>query len=76
VLGLADDYRGEMPHAYVTLREDAGTETPDEIREWANQHLGKHERLAEVVVRDSLPKTIIGKLDRKALRAEIMASPG
>jgi len=73
VLGLPDPYRGEMPHGYVTLREDAGQVDGETIREWVNAHLGKHERLAEVVVRLSLPKTLIGKLDRKALKAEVQA---
>jgi long-chain acyl-CoA synthetase len=42
-----------------------------ELANWLNPQLGKHEKVAEVVVRDALPKTMIGKLDRKALRAEI-----
>jgi len=73
VLGLPDTYRGEMPHGYVTLREDAPPVDAEAIRHWVNDRLGKHERLAEVVVRLSLPKTMIGKLDRKALRAEVSA---
>ena len=32
--------------------------------------MGKHERVNAVEVRLNLPKTMIGKLDRKALRAE------
>jgi long-chain acyl-CoA synthetase len=71
VLGLPDPYHGEMPHGYVTLREGADAASGEAIREWVNQRIGKHERLAEVVVRQSLPKTIIGKLDRKALRSEV-----
>lgn len=35
--------------------------------------LVKHERVDAVVVRDGLPKTMIGKLDRKALR-ELVAT--
>ena len=34
---------------------------------WLNAQLGKHERVKEVVIRDSLPKTMIGKLDRKTV---------
>ena len=41
------------------------------ICQWLNAQLGKHERVDQEVVRDSLPKTLIGKLDRKALRAEV-----
>ena len=41
------------------------------LAEWLNARVGKHERVDKVVLRDALPKTMIGKLDRKALRAEV-----
>ncbi len=69
VIGIPDDYRGESPKAYVALEE--GSEVSgEELKDWLNPQLGKHQKVADVVVRDSLPKTMIGKLDRKALRAE------
>ena len=68
VIGLADDYRGEVPRAFVTLRDGA---EGDGLKDWLNAKLGKHERVDAVIVRDELPKTMIGKLDRKALRAEV-----
>lgn len=69
VIGVPDDYRGESPKAYVALEEDQ-TVSGEELMEWLNPQLGKHERVVDVVVRESLPKTMIGKLDRKTLRAE------
>ena len=72
VVGLPNDYRGESPHAYVTLSEDADV-TGDALKAWLNPQLGKHERVDEVVVRLTLPKTMIGKLSRKDLIAEVMA---
>jgi long-chain acyl-CoA synthetase len=71
VIGLPDAYHGELPHAYVVLDEDAEPVSGPELSLWLNAQLGKHERVSEVVVRESLPKTMIGKLDRKALRAEL-----
>lgn len=71
VIGLPDAYHGELPHAYVTLNEGAAVEGP-ELCLWLNGQLGKHERVSEVVVRESLPKTMIGKLSRKDLVAEVM----
>jgi long-chain acyl-CoA synthetase len=71
VIGVPDTQRGEMPRAYVTLNEGAG-ETGDALAAWLNARIGKHERVDQVVVRESLPKTMIGKLDRKALRAEVL----
>lgn len=70
VIGVPDTYRGEAPRAYVTLHEGAA-ETGEALAGWLNGQLGKHERVDAVVVRASLPKTMIGKLDRKALRAEV-----
>lgn len=72
VIGLPDAYHGELPHAYVTLDEGATASGP-EICAWLNGKLGKHERVSEVVVRASLPKTMIGKLSRKDLINEVMA---
>lgn len=72
VIGVPDDYRGEAPRAYVTLNAGANV-SGDELRDWLNPQLGKHERVDAVVVRADMPKTMIGKLDRKALRAEVGA---
>ncbi len=69
VIGVPDAYRGESPKAYVALNPGMDA-TGEELKKWVNPQLGKHERVVDVVVRDSLPKTMIGKLDRKALRAE------
>jgi len=71
VIGLPDAYRGEHPRAYVTLA-DGETETGEALAAWLNPQLGKHERVDEVVVRLSLPKTMVGKLSRKDLVAEVM----
>ena len=68
VIGVPDPYRGESPRAYVTLSDDA---SEAELKDWLNQRVGKHERVDQVVVREALPKTMIGKLDRKALREEL-----
>ena len=75
VLGMPDAYRGEVPRAFVTLRE-AGAISAEALRAWLNDRVGKHERVDAVVIRTSLPRTMIGKLDRKALKVEALAPPG
>jgi len=70
VLGASDPYRGEVPRAFVTLHAGV-TASAEELRDWLNARVGKHERVDQVVIRDSLPKTMIGKLDRKTLREEL-----
>ena len=73
VIGLPDAFRGEHPAAYVTLNADA-TATGAELKLWLNPQVGKHERVETVVIRETLPKTMIGKLSRKDLVAEVLKS--
>ena len=77
VIGVPDPYRGERPRAFVTLQAPGQTPAQADgavLAAWLNERLGKHERVDSVVVRESLPKTMVGKLDRKALRAEVAAT--
>ena len=79
VIGVPDARLGERPRAYVSLKTDPvalvglGLHPAEALAEWVNARVGKHERVERVVLRDKLPKTMIGKLDRKALRAEVNA---
>ncbi|QPQ56055.1 long-chain fatty acid--CoA ligase [Allosphingosinicella flava] len=69
VIGIPDPYTGEKPKAFVTLNEGAAIDGADLMR-WLNAQLGKHEKVVACEVRDSLPKTLVGKLSRKELQAE------
>jgi long-chain acyl-CoA synthetase len=69
VIGIPDTYMGERPKAFVALNDGAAADEA-ELRDWVNGQIGKHERVAAVAIRPALPKTMIGKLDRKALRLE------
>lgn len=72
VIGVPDTYRGEHPRAYVALNEGAAVDGAA-LTTWLNPQLGKHERVDQVVIRDTLPKTLVGKLSRKDLIAQIRA---
>ena len=74
VIGIPDRYSGEKPKAFVTLNAGA-TIDGAALLAWLNPQLGKHERVVAVEVRDSLPKTLVGKLSRKELVAEERAKP-
>lgn len=69
VIGVADDRVGERPKAFVVLRQ-AETASAAELLAFLNEKVGKHERVTRLEFRDALPKTVIGKPDRKALTAE------
>jgi len=49
------------------LRE-AATVAPDALREWANERLGKAQRLVDLRVVQSLPRSDIGKVLKRQLR--------
>ncbi len=70
VIGVPDAYHGEVPRAYATVQSGA-SEDGEALKAWLNARVGKHERVDAVVVRETMPKTMIGKLDRKALRTEV-----
>ena len=75
VIGIPDAYAGERPKAFVTLAEGADI-SGEALMAWLNASLGKHERVVACEVRESLPKTMIGKLSRKELQAEERAKAG
>jgi long-chain acyl-CoA synthetase len=69
VIGIKDDYRGEAPKAFIKLRAGA-VATADDIRRHLEGKLSKIEMPAEIEFRAALPKTMIGKLSKKELKAE------
>jgi long-chain acyl-CoA synthetase len=72
VVGIPDAYRGEAPKAFIRLREGASA-TAGEILEFLKPKLSKIEMPSEIEFRAELPKTMIGKLSKKELRAETKA---
>jgi long-chain acyl-CoA synthetase len=72
VIGVPDEYRGQTPIAFATLRQGHTVE-PDALREFLRDRLSPIELPSLVRIRDSLPKTAIGKLSRKDL-VEILAA--
>lgn len=58
----------ETPLAVVMPRPE-NTSTADEIKEWVNLKVAKHQRVSEVVLRDEpLPRNALGKVMKKILR--------
>jgi long-chain acyl-CoA synthetase len=63
---------GETPVGFVVPREGATVEA-EEIRQWANDRLGKAQRISEIRVVASLPRSSIGKVLKRQLRDELDA---
>jgi long-chain acyl-CoA synthetase len=70
VIGLPDEYRGQMPKAFVVLKAGAPALGLDELKAFLKDKLGKHEMIGALEVRTVLPKTPVGKLSKQALAAE------
>ena len=68
-IGVEDDKTGEAVKAFVVLVPGA-TLDKDELRRFCRQHLAPYKVPKQVEVRDTLPKTNVGKVLRRALREE------
>jgi long-chain acyl-CoA synthetase len=68
-IGVPDAYRGQSPKLFVTLR--SGSEvTVEELSAYLKAHLNRIEVPKTVEIRESLPKTVVGKFSKKELIAE------
>src|SRR5260370_203147 len=70
VIGVKDAYRGQSPKAFVKLKGNASALTLDELKLFLKDKLGKHEMLQAMEIRSDLPKTPVGKFDKKKLYEE------
>jgi long-chain acyl-CoA synthetase len=70
VIGIHDDYRGQSPKAFVKLKADSSAITLEQMKDFLKDKLGKHEMISAMEIRDSLPKTAVGKLSKKELYDE------
>ena len=69
VIGITDKYRGEAPKAFVKLKSGQKA-TKAELMKHLEIKISKLELPADIEFRDTLPKTMIGKLSKKELKAE------
>ncbi len=69
VIGVPDDYRGEVPKAFIRLKEGEHL-TLEALQDFLKDKLSPMEMPRQAEFRDELPKTMIGKLSKKELIAE------
>jgi fatty-acyl-CoA synthase len=81
VIGVADKRWDEHPHAEVVLRDEfTGRVTPKDLAKFLHGFIDRgevHKRaiLTEITVVDALPRTSVGKIDKKAIRSRCAAAP-
>jgi long-chain acyl-CoA synthetase len=73
VAGIPDPVKGEVTKAWVVLKAGQ-TATADELRAYCRERLAPYKVPATVEFRTELPKTMIGKVLRRALVAESRAT--
>jgi long-chain acyl-CoA synthetase len=75
VAGVPDAVKGEVTKAWVVLKPQRSA-TEDEIRAYCRERLAPYKVPAKVEFRTDLPKTMVGKVLRRALVAETRAGGG
>jgi acyl-CoA synthetase (AMP-forming)/AMP-acid ligase II/esterase/lipase/1-acyl-sn-glycerol-3-phosphate acyltransferase len=70
VCGVQDAHRGEVVKAFVKLR-DGEKLTAAELRDFCSDKLAPFEVPRKIEFRNALPKTLIGKISKKDLKAEM-----
>ena len=68
-IGIPDPTRGESAKVFIVLKEGE-TATSAELIDFAKKHLATYKLPTEIEFRKELPKTNVGKILRKELRAE------
>jgi len=71
VIGVPHPEAGEIPKAFIVLREECkGKVTPEDIIKWTEDKLAHYKRPRAVEFRDELPKSAVGKILKRELKAE------
>ncbi|MCI5043448.1 MAG: acyl--CoA ligase, partial [Aquisalinus sp.] len=70
VVAAASERWGETPVAFAVLSGKAAA-SPQDLLEWVNAQLSKHQRLAEIIPSDELPRNMMGKLMKQTLREKL-----
>lgn len=69
LIGQKDDDAGEIPIAIIVLKEKQAR-TEDELRELSKQKLASYKVPRKFIFVEELPKTALGKIDKKKLRKD------
>lgn len=67
IVGVASEKWGETPIAFV-VRKPGRSDTPEAIRSWLNERLGKTQRVTALCIVSQLPRSAIGKILKQELR--------
>ncbi len=72
-IGVDDQQFGQRLAAFVVLHPGASA-TPDELKQHVRDNLANYKVPREIVILDELPRSAVGKILRKELRAHLVGS--
>ena len=72
-IGVPDEFGGEVPQAYVVLRQAADAVTESQLIEFLRSRLPGYKVPTHIAFTDNLPHGPTGKIDRKTLREKTLA---
>lgn len=70
VIGAPDEYWGESVIAFIVCKPQTKV-TLEEVELLCKTHLGQYKMPKKIIFIDELPKTIVGKIDKQALRMKV-----
>ncbi|MBR5437701.1 MAG: long-chain fatty acid--CoA ligase, partial [Clostridia bacterium] len=75
VIGVKDPYKMQRVRAYIALKDgfEANDETKNMILSYCKEYLDVFERPKEIIFKDELPKTLVGKVAYHTLEQEAAA---
>jgi long-chain acyl-CoA synthetase len=66
-IGIPHEKWGETPMLFVIMRQSSTT-SPEELKRWGNERLGKYQRISRIEFRDEFPRATHDKVLKRALR--------
>ena len=72
VIGVPDTYRMQVPKAFIMLKQGvpADENTKKTLMNYASKRIAKYALPKEIEFRDTLPKTLVGKVAYRQLEEE------
>jgi long-chain acyl-CoA synthetase len=73
VIGKPDPIAGEIPKAYIVLKEDSKTKK-EEIMDFVNKRVASYKAIREIEFRKELPLSTVGKILKRVLKEESLVT--
>ena len=75
MIGLPDEEAGEIPAAYVVLKQGLDTTAAD-IQRFVADHVANYKQIRKLTFVDAIPKSPSGKILRRVLRDQATQESG